>query len=68
MAIITAITEVFDSMSTWLQTAIKSALSLFWDSTASNLTILGVLAVCALAVSIFFLLLGLVQNFFHFRG
>ena len=68
MAIITAITEVFDSMSTWLRTAIQSALSLFWDPTASNLTILGVLAVCALAVSIFFLLLGLVQNFFHFRG
>ena len=65
-------TAVFTAVFTWLEGAIQSVLSVFWDATANSgageLTILGVLALVALAISIFFLLMGLIQNFLHLRG
>lgn len=66
-AIITAITGVFTAIATWITDAIPTVVAVFYDST-DGLTFLGVLAVVALGISIFFLLMGLVQNFLHFRG
>ena len=70
--IITAMTTVFDAVFTWLKTAITSCISVFYTagsgSESGQLTFLGVLALVALAISIFFLLVGLIQNFLHLRG
>lgn len=67
-AIITAITGVFTSIASWITTSIPSITEVFYSSESGQLTFLGVLAVVALGISIFFLLMGLVQNFLHFRG
>lgn len=65
-AIVGALTAVFDAVMTWMTGAITSVIAVFW--TGTSLTFLGVLAVVALAISVFFLLLGLIQNFLHLRG
>lgn len=67
-AVITAITAVFTAISNWIVTTIPEVVKVFYDSTDGNLTFLGVLAVVALGISIFFLIMGLIQNFLHFRG
>lgn len=65
-SIITAMTAVFDSVFTWIGTALGSVLSIFWADGA--LTFLGTLSLVALSISIFFLLIGIIQNFLHLRG
>lgn len=67
MAILTAITDVFTSMSTWIVSAVTAVIPMFYDA-STGLTFLGVLAVASLAISVVFLLIGIVQNFLHFRG
>lgn len=71
-AIITAMTAVFDAVFTWLKSAITSCISVFYTAgtgdAGGQLTFLGVLALIALAISIFFLLVGLIQKFLHLRG
>ena len=67
--VISAITSVFTAVFTWIKTAITSVIEVFYTSGESGgLTFLGVLALIALAISIFFLLMGLIQNFLHLRG
>ena len=66
-SILTAILAVFTALFDWLITALDSVVSLFW-STSTGLTFFGVLAVVALGISIFFLLIRVVQNFLHFRS
>lgn len=68
MPVITAITGVFTAIAGWITETIPSITEVFFSSESGQLTFLGVLAVVALGVSIFFLLMGLVQNFLHFRG
>lgn len=65
-SVITAMTAVFTAIFDWILTAIESVLAVFW--TGEALTFLGVLALVALGISIFFLLVGLIQNFLHLRG
>lgn len=71
-AIITAMTTVFDAIFTWIKSAITSCIEVFYTAgtgdSGGQLTFLGVLALIALAISIFFLLVGLIQNFLHLRG
>lgn len=71
-AIITAMTTVFDAVFTWIKSAITSCIEVFYTAgsgdAAGQMTFLGVLALIALAISIFFLLVGLIQNFLHLRG
>lgn len=66
--ILTAITDVFSAMGTWIISYIPKVTEVFYNATDKSLTLLGVLAVVSLAVSIFFLIMGLIQNFLHFRG
>lgn len=66
MTIITKITAVFTAIGEWITTAIGDIMPLFYAN--DELTVLGVLAVCGLAVSIFFLLMGVIQRFLHFGG
>lgn len=76
MEIVTAVTGVFSAIGDWFVKFIPTLLALFWtpasgegaSATGGSLTILGVLAICGLAISVFFLIMGLIQNFLHFRG
>lgn len=72
MGVIDSITDVFSKMGEWLISFINQVIALFWTpasgETAGSLTFLGVLAVIALAISVFFLIVGLIQNFLHFRS
>lgn len=72
MSPLTAITDVFTAMGTWLVSFINSIIPLFWEAgtgeKAGNLTFLGVLAIIGLAISVFFLVMRVVENFLHLRG
>ncbi len=60
-------TEIFTSVFEWIQTAMTSVLGVFYNDT-TGFTVLGILAIIALAISIFFLLVGVISNFLHLRG
>lgn len=64
---IEAITGVFTSIGDWLVEAVASFMPMFYVA-ETGLTLLGTLAVCGLAVSICFLLIGIIQRFLHFAG
>ena len=70
--VLTSILDVFDAIGQWFSTFVPTLFALFWtpgvEGGAGSLTFLGVLAVAGLAISIVFLVLGLIQNFLHFRG
>lgn len=65
---IEAITNVFSGMGNWIAEYLPTIMSIFYNAETNQVTFLGVLALCGLAISIFFLLMGVVQNFLHFRG
>lgn len=65
--ILSAILSVFLSVGEWISSAVTSLTPMFWTS-GSGLTFLGTLAVAGLAFSVAFLIIGLIQNFLHFRG
>ncbi len=67
MTVVGAITDIFSAIGTWIAETLPTITKVFYDP-ASGLTFLGVLAVCGLAVSVFLLLMNIVQNFLHFRG
>lgn len=60
------ITTVFSEIITWIVDAMSDVLAIFYAD--NSLTFLGVLAVAGLAISVFFLIMGVIQNFLHFRG
>lgn len=66
--IVTAVTGVFTSIGTWITSTIPTLTELFYNSSENSLTFLGVLAVCGLAFSVVFLLIGIIQRFLHFGG
>lgn len=72
MDVLSAILEVFSSVSTWFATAFQNIIPIFWtegtDTTSGSLTFLGVLAVAGLSISVVFLLVGVIQRFLHFAG
>ena len=65
--VITSMTGVFDAVFTWLSTALSSVIDIFYVA-ETGFTFLGVLALIALAISIFFLIIGVISNFLHLRG
>ena len=67
MNIVESITGVFSKIGTWLVSQVNDLSVIFYDPT-EGLTFLGVLAVCGLGFGVVFLLIGLIQNFLHFRG
>ena len=67
MSVIDSILEVFMVIAEWIPTAITSLVPIFWNAEA-GLTFMGVLAVAALAISVVFLIMGIIQRFLHFRG
>lgn len=67
MAIIDAITGVFAAIGDWIVEYMPSISSLFYTA-ESGLTLLGTLAVVGLGISVFFLLMGIIQRFLKFQG
>ena len=72
MAILTSILSVFQSVGSWIVQAVQDMIPLFWTagsgSEGGSLTLLGVLCVAGLGFSVIFLIVGLIQRFFHFAG
>lgn len=66
-SIISAITGVFTEIASWIADAVQAITPMFYVP-ETGLTFLGVLAVCGLAFSVVFLIMGIIQNFLHFRG
>lgn len=71
-SVLESILAVFSAVGEWFSTFVPTLFALFWTPGASGeagtLTFLGVLAVAGLAISVVFLVVGLIQNFLHFRG
>lgn len=65
--VIDSVLEVFTTIGEWIPDAVNSLIPMFY-APESGLTFLGVLAVSALAFSVVFLIIGLIQRFLHFRG
>lgn len=73
MAVLNSILEVFSSVGEWIAEAVTALIPMFYNANpaegeAAGLTFLGVLAVAGLAISVVFLIIGVIQNFLHFRG
>lgn len=66
-SVLDKILEVFNSIATWIAQAVNQIIPMFYDAT-NGLTFLGVLACAGLSFSVIFLIIGLIQNFLHFRG
>lgn len=66
-SIISGMTAVFTAIFEWISTALTSLISVFYVA-ETGFTFLGVLALVALGISIFFLLVGVISNFLHLRG
>lgn len=66
-SILSAILAVFTAIGDWMVETIPTFFGLFYTA-GSGLTILGTLAVVGLGIGLIFLLIGVIQNFMHFRG
>lgn len=64
--VLTSILAVFTAIGEWIGTAVESLTPMFYGT--EGLTFLGTLAVAGLAFSVVFLIIGVIQNFLHFRG
>ena len=67
MNILEAILGVFSSVGEWITSAVSDVMPMFYNA-ETGLTLLGVLGVASLAFSVVFLVIGIIQNFLHFRG
>lgn len=67
MNILDSILDVFSGVGTWISSAVTELMPMFYVA-ETGLTLLGVLAVAGLAFSVVFLVIGIIQNFLHFRG
>lgn len=65
--VIGSITAVFTAIMEWISGAISDITPIFYVA-ETGLTFMGTLTVMGLGISIFFLLIGVVSNFLHFRG
>lgn len=66
-SVLAAILAVFTAIGEWISTAVSSLVPMFYVA-ETGLTFLGVLAVAGLGFSVMFLIIGVIQNFLHFRG
>jgi hypothetical protein len=73
MAALKDILGVFSEVGDWIAGAVNDLIPMFYNANpaegeTAGLTFLGVLAVAGLAISVVFLIIGVIQNFLHFRG
>ena len=62
-----SILGVFSKIGQWIYITINELQPIFYTA-EGGLTLMGILAVAGLGFSVIFLLIGLIQNFLHFRG
>lgn len=67
MSVIESITGVFSNMFNWISGSLSGLIPIFYDP-EKGLTFFGTLSIVALSISVFFLIIGLIQNFLHLRG
>lgn len=67
VAVITAILAVFTGIGNWFIETIPNVMNIFWNATDGELTILGALAVAALAIAVILMIFYKVREFFRFR-
>lgn len=60
------ILAVFLAVAEWISEAVLSLVPMFYDE--NGLTFLGILSIAGLAISVAFLLIGIIQRFLNFRG
>ena len=65
--VLNSVLEVFTAVGDWIAEAVQALIPMFYVP-ETGLTFMGVLAVAGLAFSVIFLVLGIIQNFLHFRG
>ena len=65
--VISQITNVWSQVMNWVTTSLSAVTKIFYTP-EDGLTFLGTLAVIALGITVFFLLMGVIQNFLHLRG
>lgn len=65
--VLTSVFDVFTLVMEWIVDSVSSITPMFYVA-ETGLTFLGVLAVAGLAFSVAFLIIGIIQNFLHFRG
>lgn len=65
--VIGSVFDVFSNVANWIVQTIPTLTGMFYNA-EEGLTILGVLGVASLAISVAFLLIGLIQRFFNFRA
>lgn len=65
-SVVSAITAVFTAIIQWIVSAITDVIPLFYAA-ETGLTFIGVLALCALGISITLLVINLVKDFLTFR-
>lgn len=65
--VLDSVLAIFDAIGGWIPDAVNNMVPMFYTA-ESGLTFLGVLAVAGLAFSVIFLVMGIIQNFLHFRG
>lgn len=76
MDLIKGVTDVFGAIGEWIISFLQSLIPLFWvegtgvgeTATAGHLTFFGIMAVIGLAISVFFLLMRVIENFIHLRS
>lgn len=70
MSVLDTILAVFQAVGEWITSAVENMVPMFYVEAdgVGSLTFLGVLAVAGLAFSVVFLIIGIIQNFLHFRG
>lgn len=67
ITVLDQVLEVFTRVGEWIAGAVTQLIPMFYTAD-EGLSFLGVLAVVALAFSVVFLIMGIIQNFLHFRG
>lgn len=67
MNVLQSVLGVFTGIGEWLVESVTALQPMFWN-TEGGLTFLGTLGVAGLAFSVIFLIIGVIQNFLHFRG
>lgn len=67
-AVAVSVFDVFAGVGSWIVTSLGSVSGLFWDAAAGNLTILGVLAISALAIGLVLSLVLIISRWLRFRG
>ena len=65
---ITSILAVWEEILQFFTDNFPSVQSMFWDTAGGGqLTLLGTLCVINVAIGVFFLIMGVIQNFIHLR-